>query len=708
MSIWVRKKMPILSYFMIFILIVNCLWVTLELPKLRQPARATANDMIIFMDYGDLGGGPPTNWEIISDTSLGTFPDIFYQRYVRGGATYGAQSGAATHTHTLTFVDSGTTSDTGSTFDKNATGTTISAQTHTHSALSGQSITADNNLPAYRSLAVLRYTLGIPTTLPDNTILLFETATISGNWELYAAQDAKLLWGNGATANGGNNTPTHSVASGLGAGSGQLVAGAAATARATVIHTHGAGAGVATDGPSIIPPYYEVVFQRATAAITSFPNNMIAGFSSTIFAGSWTVVSGASQKYNNLFLMGDSSGVLTSAGALTHSHANVDVTTGTAVGSANYDVSPLNGAGSLTTHTHSGVTIQLGANVDHTPLYTDLILAQYSLPYAPQMNNWRWYADEEDEVLATPYANETTNGTPNEPPQVEMGKRIPLKLRINITETVGVGENDSRKKLQWSTDQSTWTNIAEGGAGSGSTPFVYTTDISGGNDNVVVSTQVLTGTTQKGIHNESNSNSPSESDHTASATLELEYAFEIYDGATVSTSYYFQLYDQVLAAAIPLASGKCYPKLTTATAFDLSLIGPTAVALGDFTLGNPPPHVHKFTSGEKETMRDNRGVMADGWTLTAGITTLTSGGYQIVPSSIYWVSYTTDVTKLYAAPTDGMSGNTGSYMSSAVTVTSFSASSRNGHGGFEVLPEIRVYNMQYAGQYTGTLTFTIT
>ena len=344
-----------------------------------KPAQAADPDMIIFMDYADVPF--PLGWEVISDTTAGSFSDVFYNRYVRGGGTYAAQGGNATHTHTLTYVIETLGATTG-VDNRTSPAVQLAADTHSHGGLANQSITTNDNLPNYRSLAVLRYTLGgIPSTLPDNTILLFETASIFGNWELYSAQDARLVRGSSSTANAGNNIPTHTVASGLSATSSSILGMTASASYATTTHTHSAGAGVATDGPSIVPPYYELVFQRATAAITSFPNNMIAGFSGTAFDSPWTVVSNTAQKYNNLFLMGDSSGVLTSSGASTHSHTNpVTVTSGTPVGTgSDLDDSPARIDGASNTHTHS-ISINLGTGVTHTPEYTDLVLAQYATP----------------------------------------------------------------------------------------------------------------------------------------------------------------------------------------------------------------------------------------------------------------------------------------------------------------------------------------
>lgn len=354
-----------------------------------RPARAADPNMVIFMDWADLGA-TPIGWTVVSDSG-----DTFYNKYVMASNTYESTGGNPTHTHTLAIVDSGATNDSGNNIDKGGTGTTVSEQSHTHAALASSSITPDNNLPNYRSLAVLEYTTGgIPSTLPDNAIVMREDTTLVGNWELYSANDARLVRGSNSTANGGDNNPTHTVASGLGAGGTSRVAGAGGTARATVTHTHAAGSGVASNGPDIIPPYNELVFVRATAAITSLPDQMIAGFSGTAFdSGDWTVVSASSgtaeqTKYYSRFLMGDSSGTLTiDGGGLTHSHANVDISTGTPTGSANYDVAPSNGTAATTGHVHTGVTISLEANVNHVPEYATLVLAQYTQPASLSINS---------------------------------------------------------------------------------------------------------------------------------------------------------------------------------------------------------------------------------------------------------------------------------------------------------------------------------
>ncbi|MFH1088294.1 MAG: hypothetical protein V1719_00425 [Patescibacteria group bacterium] len=423
--------------------------------------------------------------------------------------------------------------------------------------------------------------------------------------------------------------------------------------------------------------------------------------------------------------------------------------------------------------------------------------------YRPQINNWQWYADEEDTTPGTAYAAENTA-----PPQVEMGKSIGFKLRINLTEVGGLAENNNRKKLYYATSTAgPWTEVGT------------TTDLSaawryydaGGSDNGVLPSVLLTGSssTYKGIHNESNSDSPSNSDHVASTTTEFEYCIENYDAA-VSTTYYFGLFDQT-TGLIALASGKSFPSLTTASAYNLSLeTAPSAVYLGSWQIGSSEYHSYTFGSlaaGEEITMRDNRGQSAGnsaGWTLSADITTelyfqsvagycgsvtftgsglndmtifscdntLTSQAtYKVeisdtaaspdafvwykngagVPSgagecgsavlieeriyvafanidghtvadyweftaypavnitiakaNMYWITNT--ITGLYDAPTTGIT-TPGGYMSSAVTAATVSGSGKQGLGGFEFLPTLRIYNASTAGDYTGgVMTFTL-
>lgn len=693
MSIWVCKKMPILSYFVVFILIMNGLWVTLDLPEPRQAAHA-ALQMIAFWDSGS--GGVPTGW-----TSISTYAtDAFYDRYIYAGDTYSATGGAPAHAHSMTYF-SETNSPPLANFD-NSTGSTASPGAHSHGSLAGESITAADNLPAYNNLIVMSYDDGVPTTLASGIILMFTTSDTSTNWQLYSAQNTKFLRGAASTAASGNSTPTHTVASGLGpSANSQVIGGTGVETASLVNHQHAAGVGTATNAPSIEPPYMEVVFQQTTAS-TALRDGMIAGFNSPVVGASWMLLSGGGGDYYQKFIKGDNAGALVAGGAATHSHTTVTPTTGLSTSTATRDGLPNDQSTATNLHTHT-VTITLEANVDHTPEYAELVLAEYNPSYTPQMNNWRWYADEEDEAVDTYYANENTAA-----PQAEMGQNTRVKLRINLTETGGAGENDSRKVLRYSTDQSNWVDV--GAIGSSTAVFRYYNGGGADNDTLSLGSTVLSDSdpTSRGIHNESDSAGPSKSDHPASTIVEFEYCIE--GRAMVAADrYYFSLYDEVLAAAIPLGDGKSYPYFQALAAFALSVSGPGDVDLGSWALGAGGKHTYNFVGGEEITSRDDRGLngaTSYGWTLAVEVTTpLVSGANTIPAADTYWITNT--ITGLFAAPTTSMSGNAGEHMSAAVTAITAMASGYSGMGGYTILPTIEIHSAPATGSYAGVITFTI-
>lgn len=670
-------------------------------------AHATDADMILFWDSST--AVTPAGWTCISDGA----GENFLNRYVRAASTYGSSAGgAATHTHTTTaqvMPDNTSTQASTGVPSPNAT-----VNTHNHAAAANTTVSSDNNLPLYRSLMVIKYS-GIPATIPRYAIGMFTaTADVPANWTLYTSIDGRLLRGEASTQDAGNNNPTHNVASG---------AAAALTAPVKVPtsvplrpaadqHSHGAGLSVATNGPSIIPPHAEIIFAQANDNPTAIPTNLVVGFddsSSKVIPAAWDVISdGDSSGYwQNKFLMGDSStpgGA--DDGATTHSHTNpVTVTTGPPSATVNTGTGSSGPLIATGTHTHQ-VRVTLQDNVDHTPEYWDLVLAKKILVYTPTTNNWRWYADEEDVTPGTPYANENT-----QPPDVdqEMGKNVRLKLRININNTAGAAENNSRKKLQFTTDTLNWFDVAAIGATT--TDWRYYDG--GGNDNDTLPSALLTGSDAAilGIHNESSSDSPSNSDHPADTTVEFEYCIEAYN-PSVHLVYTFRLYDQILAAAISPDTGKSNPNIRMVASFALSVSSPASVYFGSWVLGAGGKHSYTFVGGEEVTNRDNRGLAgggnSNGWTCSVEVTTpLSSGGDQITGADMYWISYTTDITPLFAAPTTGLGGNPGEGMSSAVTVITVSGSGYNGLGGFTILPTVEVRSAPAAGDYTGgVLTFT--
>jgi len=247
------------------------------------------------------------------------------------------------------------------------------------------------------------------------------------------------------------------------------------------------------------------------------------------------------------------------------------------------------------------------------------------LNYRPQINTWRWYADEEDTTPGTAYAAEET-----EPDQVEMGKSIGMKLRISFDEVGGLLSDASRKKLYFSTASTgPWTEV---GATDAVTAFrYYDVDTGGandGDDNTDLDSTVLSGSPAAGIYNKSNSADPSESDHAASTTTEFEYSIENFN-ATANTRYYFAFFDETIGL-IPPADGVSLPSLLTASSYDLTIeAAPSSVDLGSWAIGSSEYASYNFTGkGEEIQIRDNRGRTgsppsgnSSGWSLTASMST---------------------------------------------------------------------------------------
>jgi hypothetical protein len=693
MSIWLKQKMPILSYFIIFVLIMNGLWVTLDLPKPRQAAHAVTQ-MVLFWDNAN--GSVPTGWTT----------DATYNSYmIRGNSTAGGTGGSdADHSHTITnlTVDN---ANTGTTTRSNKGGTLVAPQVHTHNIAASSTGTA-GSVPAYRGLMVMTYDAGVPTTLPAKAIVLFDNTGVfsQAGFTRYSDQDGKFIRG-AATAGGtgGSNAlhghSTVSFLTGNSTTSQDAYGGVGATVVSNV-HTHSLAGGTTDTDGDVRPPYVDTVLATVDSNGTAIPADMIAMFSGAPSA-SWSVLSDVGGAFYQKYMSGAAT-YTAGLGSATHTHAKTGGYTSTTFTAATLVTTGAPAANAATSHGHT-LLIPTFSTANNAPAYKDVIVAKKLATYTPQMNNWQWYADEDDITPGTAYAAENTTA-----PQAEMGQNIPLKLRINITETGGVAENDSRKVLQYSTDGTGWTNVGE----RASTTTIFRYYNGGGADNVTLPSKLLSDSSEVslGIHDESNSDSPNFSDHPASTKVEFEYTIEGYS-MTAGVNYIFRLYDQVLAAAIPLASLKTYPTFTAAASFSLTNSSPPSVYLGTWALGAGGKHTYKFVVGEEITNRDNRGISggnSSGWTCSVEVTTqLKSGANEINKSDMYWISYTTDITSPYDAPTTGMSGNSGELMSSAVTVITVSGSGYQGLGGFTMLPTIEIRSAPASGDYTsGVLTFT--
>jgi len=764
-----------------------------------QKAKAATGNMHLFWT----GASAPDGWTIVSDGG----GEDFYQIFPKGAATYSAAAaGATTHTHTYSAI----VQDSGAAGRRGTTGSTVNAPIHIgHLALS-PGITAASNLPVYRNLKVIEYTTGgVPATIPAGAIAIFDAAppagwtSISGDGGNYnlkfprAAEDA--------TTAAGSNTHTHtmSAASISAAGAGTVANFGAGAYCAIARHTHTiTNNTVATLTRDNIPPYIDVIL--ASKDLDGTPSTgMIGMFDDTLSYG-WTSVSGASQPFNGKYIRGNTSYDATGGGALTNDHDKTGGESDVYVASDGEGGTTLPCGTSVNTtaawngHTHAVLFSNFNA-ANHEPPNISVIFAKRTAVYEPQSYNWQWYADEEDEAPGTVYANENTA-----PPAVEMGKSIGFKLRVNFNEVGGVTGSDSRKNLQYSTSTSgSWTAVGS----TSDTDKLFRYYNGGGNDNVTLSSTLLTGSSGLyiGIHNESSSANPNYSDQQASSIAEFEYCIENYD-AVANTLYYFSFNDET-AGQVPVYSGKSYPSLTTASAYDLTISAPSAVDLGNWSIGSSAYAEYAFVTNEEITIRDNRGQTSgdsSGWSCTAEISTelkdviipsdisapvfngiglnnmtaygvfigavttyykvqidgggspntfrwsddggltwdqtnrpctpstpLNNGVYvgfatsvghvvgdywtftatpevanTIIKDNMYFITNT--ITGLYDAATTGISSESRKFMDEAVTAALVSGSGKQGLGGFQFKPILRVYNADTPGDYEGVITFTLT
>lgn len=176
--------------------------------------------------------------------------------------------------------------------------------------------------------------------------------------------------------------------------------------------------------------------------------------------------------------------------------------------------------------------------------------------------NWRWYADAENETPSASLAAENTA-------PIDIEDQDIVALRIAVAELDAFGMVGPKFSLQYSTS----SDFSSGGVdvapqyacdGSG---WCYADG--GGADNALISTRLLTDadTCSGGVgagcgtHNESATSTSSET-HDASAVAEYEFTLR-QSGAAINTVYFFRLVERVGSTTVELNSGEAYPSVVT-------------------------------------------------------------------------------------------------------------------------------------------------
>ena len=205
----------------------------------------------------------------------------------------------------------------------------------------------------------------------------------------------------------------------------------------------------------------------------------------------------------------------------------------------------------------------LNGNAASTDFGADTGPVNYS-DFAPVSQTWRWYGDANDETPTSSLAAE--NAAPS---SIANGQII--KLRLNIKETSGImGASDLKFRLQFAQSSDFTVSpglMAETGSSCTATStWCYATS-TGGNDNQIISTAVLSTSgacsggagNGCGTHNTSGI-SASTSTQNASATTEYEFTI-MASGASNGTTYFFRPINAVDSTVIPLGATSSYPSL---------------------------------------------------------------------------------------------------------------------------------------------------
>jgi hypothetical protein len=445
------------------LLLVMMVWnITWYLP---QHTKAVTANMMLFWDPAF--GSTPSGWSVIT-TFDGKFP--------RGDtiANYGTTGGAgAPYTPTTASV---TVSGPSAQANGNGNNATVATNTHSHPTPT-VTIGSDSNgdLPAYRSLELIKYGSGIPNVIPGGAIVMFDTngPGVPSGFTRLSAQDGNMIRVNSSVATGGSDTETNSVTIGALANStdpGSSTGTGSGSALAETVHAHSAPAAGNTTAVSTLPPYVEPLLAQANADYPTIPVGMVSMFDGDPSTG-WVVVSGTGGAYNQQFLRPASTANLTSQGAATHTPPSYTATSGTTTTSSTHN-SKNNGGftNALQAHTHD-VTITFNS-VSNLPPYFNVVIAQ-KISFTLQA--YRWYVDANTENITDPWPSGATDLAQNTAitvlPAVFLSPQVNDQLRLRVQLLVSgqaLPASNIQFKLQYkqgsdsSCTTGSWTDVGTG------------------------------------------------------------------------------------------------------------------------------------------------------------------------------------------------------------------------------------------------------
>lgn len=340
-------------------------------PRAWQIASDAPLSMILFLDGGD---SVPTGWTCVSCSG----GDTFYEKFPRGEASYGGTGGSDSHTHTISATSS--TSQSSDLISNDYGGVGVSDWVHTHTLASYDYTTISNtgkNLPPYRDLKMIKYDSGVPTTIPQNAIAIFNDSLPAADWSAYTSENNYYLRGGGSTSTGGSNTHTHQPTIFTGTPSSPRLRASSVPQVGVAADTHTHSGNNQTNAIDLKPNRISVILGKASTD-TTIPTNMIALFDDTP-TSEWQVLSSSGGDFYQRFFYGGSiyGDFYNNANNASHNHNNLTVTTG-GPSATNTSNSTDSDALASSSHTHT-IGISFTAATNSYPPYVNVIVARYGV-----------------------------------------------------------------------------------------------------------------------------------------------------------------------------------------------------------------------------------------------------------------------------------------------------------------------------------------
>lgn len=541
--------------FLVALMVFNGILLNINVKKASAACPGVPPSCVSMLLFWD-GGAAPSGWTDVSSTYNNLFP------WGDSAANFGTTGGTLNHIPTVASV----TTSTATAQTVTQGGSNAAALGHTHPPASvtvaDGTPSADNNLPAYRTLQLIKYTgggaSGIPNTIPAGAIAIFDDSPgiPASGWTRVSAQDGKMVRINStAGLTGGSDTHNYALTwSGLGAVNSADAIGAntflaAANIIASSTHTHAAPAPTTSVTMSSLPPYVTPLLAKANSATPTISVGFSAMFDGDP-GGGWVLRSDSGGSYYHQFLRANAAWNGTSQGRNNETLTTASAVTAAATGSLSSWNFAL-GGGAQASHTHT-LTATFNNSTDVIPPYFGVVIAE-KVNFI--LKDYQWYQDSGANDVTASWSvlhiapNTAILAVPTAYSPPDLGDQLRLRIRIAINGN-NLAANIAQFKVQYregATDGScttgSWTDVDTAGTGTGAWRYGTSTVPGHPIDGDTLTTTKLAATVKEQfIASSSSSTNP----NSAVIGDTIEYDFYLQDKAALgATHYYFRVLESI-------------------------------------------------------------------------------------------------------------------------------------------------------------------